>query len=1620
MVDDTNFLDQTQDQIVNTMLAEDTLTGVRGVASDPASELFDPTVGPTTGRALSPESATSRASRYAYGTQDYKDSDPTKFYADLLGGKDDELRAKYAKIQDAAVGAKKYEDTQRILSTKLSTTGLTDEDMARIKENEYVTPSDPTTIFEANFAGQLIKKATTSPRADSPHSAQEALDENPSVAEQAFNHAQDLITAQQYAAKKYEEVEDLIKEQNTANWVSDIVEGFIPFASQYRLQNAFKQSDAPWLKGNNLEDSYTLYYTASPEERVRMLDEAIDSMGSNSLQDARAFLQGLMSYSASDKAWDNVASTSIDVASITPLGLVFKGAKSGTKALVNNLKTTTAAVQTTKTTANQALSAIGETAEAGYKLALEKAAKAEGSSPSLNTMASIDGDAVRIFQPETVVGGPSASLSRPIAKQISELISLKTTKFLDEVLDRPLRIDRLTGQSLDVAVEEARRVAKMQYREQGDHVVDISLADKSKNLTNNDFVEITFGKTGGELFDTAEEAGNFATQRLGLTEGSIRQVGDNKFAVIVAKPIDETSVSVRNALEIQTKNATPASRTNMFLGWARGRDYTVSKELAGDLKVAAYGSSQLARVAKEMYKEVGDLGSKDYKDFVKFLEHQRDKTDPITGLRGTYSRTVGEFERDWTKRVGTPPSEKTTKAYMAHTTLNDVDWTLRNMSVYTFKTRKGIEEFEVKYGATAAARLEGKFLPDLPWDIKEDAGLFILDDATATSAEKVYLRKNYMSSGARENLKELISRGQAKVIQLTPDGEDALKKLPGLEDVIPKGGIDYVIVSAFKSKPLGLKQIPYRPGGHVEHVTGTQFIRQPIIVEGKTQRSYHGDRTMLAFDTEAQAKKFLPLYEEARKILAAVVAKSRPEKDLADYLAKHLPDSVKDFKATFNPKDGGFDVNTPLVIAPKGKSVDDIVHLANTFKDGKEFINRPRSVHSLIGPEDAVRYTGERSGNLLSIVERGSDLKPELGFKKATLVDPVSNMDHAAQQLMRGKYLEDVKLKYSEHFLSEFGDTLEPSFKDAIRDPYHALLDAKFKSDFADRPRLSAAQNYRRSMLEFLSLKSKATEDFDWMRQKLADKIYEKGGQAKLDLYAPHLLHREKDPVAFFKQFAFHTKLGLFNPKQLFLQAQSVTHVAAVEGVPRALNAMGAGYIQMAMRFTDKPDIIQAAAKRAEKLGWDPKQFLESYEGLKRSGFANVGREVAVQEGLLQPRLRNSKAGAFLDSGTWFFNTGEQVSRVTAWNAAYLRWAAANPGKKFNDKAMKEVLSRADLLSVNMSNASNASWQYGWTSIPTQFMGYRARLMEQFLGKQLTTGEKAHAFGVYGAVYGIPVGTTIPFALWPVNEEIKEYAQLNGYNLDDNMITKAAKDGIGSLMIQAITGEDTNFETLYGPGPITQFRDLLEGDKTIAEIMGGISGTVFADMYVNAQPMLRSLWDTMADHETSSFKTTTKDIVDFAASISTVSQAQKAWYAINYGKYYAKNQGDLVEVESNVVAGVLTGLFGLTPQSVEDMYTTVRNLNDLKDVQKREQKEAIKYYRLGWRAQNESRVDEAMEMFRRAKMHQDWGGFDAKLRAETVAEAARNNIDAVDSLDWALAQKNKVLMDAYIAKKGNK
>jgi hypothetical protein len=1047
---------------------------------------------------------------------------------------------------------------------------------------------------------------------------------------------------------------------------------------------------------------------------------------------------------------------------------------------------------------------------------------------------------------------------------------------------------------------------------------------EADNIAERNIIEVPLGRPDGTLFENAMEARQVARDLYGLADGSYGepiQKGTGYF-IRVQRDIDVTDGKFRDLL-IDSDNKSPESAAATYLQFLVSGNTYMSKANQANRILAAHQQSGIYSLLKEAAESVGDVTRAEHRQLDAFLAEYRDAEFNV-GMpdykRGYWMKSVDEFEASWKQMYGSYPSEKATTAYFTYKNAMDFQYLVMNIRNVRDKTRMGIVNVEfsvpVEQVTNGQAKrsmrgmnkpIEGR-LVDKPVN---DKRVLIIDDE---KMEPIYVD---MKRDGTSSLESYQANGY-RYVQIINPGAMPMKGVTGTEDVV-----NYVLVRNVREAPLDMFQIPYSEGGHVA-VNLQYSIKQPRLTKTPNgDKLYRGDRFVTAHSSEAEAKKWWERMEAARKMLVAG--------DL-DGLKKYLPvytpwKTVDEFRAQFEPRtprfkgdtdiDPLFDKDTPFAYVADRQGVNDAAktHLRDLYKgyfdDVLDTVDDETNLYRSIDKE----YTGEKSP--ISYTIEGNE--GVWNFSKARHINPMAVMQESLSTTARNLALDNVQTQFVETWIQESADLLDIPIEKLRQDPYEHLMNPKWNR-YADPARLGVAKAKRLAAMQFLGLRNPTNKAMDLLRNKLLNTIYNKLGKGATEWVDDHMLPLIKDPSQYIRAAAFHPTMGFFNPTQILLQGMTLAHSIAITGNPARAGTALAGSIMMSMsRLTFNDDVIRGMAKKAAKLGWKQEEFIEAYRLIRDQRLHIVEGEVGTLDTVFGSKLFKGKAGEWLDKGTIFFKETERLIRLNAFNIAYREFRKANPTKVINNTDVGNMMIRYRNLSLNMVRDSNSFWQSGILSIPLQFQSFNARLMEQLLGNQLTKAERLRVFGMYSALYGLPVGimagTGIPFG-----EDIRQAALERGINVDDGVLG-VLMNGMMSVGLESMTGTQFNVASRMGPPGFTIVKDFLQGDKTTLEVLGGPSYSIINGILGQAFPAIKDI---------ASFDMNSLQHADFGQAfqgITSVSNATKLIYALRTGKF-TNRRGELVGDMSSTEAWIMFTT-GMLPQDIQDTYTKINSLKSL-------------------------------------------------------------------------------------------
>lgn len=1209
-------------------------------------------------------------------------------------------------------------------------------------------------------------------------------------------------------------------------------------------------------------------------------------------------------------------------------------------------------------------------------------------------------------------------LSREAVDRVMNVV-LKARVAMDQAAMHGAQAVRLVPEALQKAAEVAKPRLRNEFRLANDGVIDsrweIIPQGANPDSQINQLV-MTIGTPDAMGFRDITHAYQTAKHLYMLRDGdyTLKQVG-SEFYIQVKRPLDESDPAVAKAM-ISTHNETPKSIWNTFLGYWRNPDDLLSPFSRENRKAVTSIGQAMQHYFASAAKEIGDLSPKMKDRMNRVMEVNRGDDGVLSpdGRRGRWFTSVGEYEQNYYNLFKEWPTEKETQAYMLTREISDFDWSVKSLTILRDKSRLGITNVHVKVPESVSApasgeadeldrladdggsagdiqfskrqmvdkTFEGKLLDGLPeFDPKHDGSIYILKEGESQGELK------YLSDIDRKEMQRLIDEEGYKVYQ----NADPFFTLDG-----SKKDMNFILLKNAQTSALRAEDmLPYRAGYHVEYAPGFYTKQGKFFRDGKGRLSYGGDTSVIYHASEAAARKYTKAFEEARLLL-----KAGKTDELKAHLIQTLPHSYEQFVKLFS--DGTLDIDTPMLYTKSGQSTRDSSRAgqgsADLYEQARDAYNSPYNLTSSVNRQ----FAQEKDLALPSVVS-GSEGNPVHNFQRAKMIDPLVSLSRSMHNMVRQRVYDNYQYQSIMSFVEEYanpaslgGSVTKRSLDQARSNPL-ALITDPLWNEKAPRDKLASAKNAHRAIVNLLGVQSELNRNVDWVLNKVVDSIFEKYGDGAASKAADFLHTKIRDPARYARSIAFHTKLGLFNPIQLFLQAQSVVHAAAITGdLKRSYSAMGAGMLQRYLSLTADENIIKNFANKARAFGWKPDEFLESFENMKLAGIWHVEGEVADLNDIFSNNLFRSKGKQFLDKGVMFFQEGERIVRLNAWNTAYLEFKKANPGKVIGDIERNQILRRYDDLAINMTRSSTGAWQKGILSIPAQFSTYQIHLAEQMLGKRLTLAEKTRAVATYSALYGIPTGAATITAVWPWGQDIKQAAMERGIDTN-NGVMDILLNGIAGTALEAITGREYAVAERYGPNGMTFFKEALNPDSKLSllGLLLGPAGQIGTDILTAMDPVARDLTGIFREGDPK-WSLAAEDLANGFRNISTVNNMYQMYYAMNAGKFMSKN--GLFTAKADAFDAVVKGIFGFDQRAVNDAYIKIESMREFKDAQEYAKKEFLKVYQKA--LDNIGTDPKAVEMYMKdAHVWLVYGGFRPDQYPDLIRQSLGKDLSLVEKIE---------------------
>ena len=1048
-------------------------------------------------------------------------------------------------------------------------------------------------------------------------------------------------------------------------------------------------------------------------------------------------------------------------------------------------------------------------------------------------------------------------------------------------------------------IPSASDVAFSQTPQKG--MVPVELWNSKKLMGHETYGKVHFGNNITDITTASKKEFGY----------EVVQHGEGYYISIV-KPYDETSDLAR-AMLIPNSNKNPVHVGSYLLERIKGAESILSPLQRENRHKVTHIPQVMFEVIEDIAKIFPRMRKDSFKQLDKILERNANThyKDPKTGelVRGQVYANQSELEKAWKDANGRYPDEIESLAYWTYHQIMDLDWVVRNLGVHRDLSRQGVEVQVVRIGEQPV-EFHGRFEREFPKHTSGNPGILFIE--RGSPEPKHYYLNKIKNTDTIKFLEDLVNTKGYKVLQVANPEDRPLSK------AINKGvTVNYVITNDSTSKPLPFKLVDYNPGVHILY-PHTNFVKQIMVETGERGLTrYYGDKTVFGFFTEKEAKNFAVKLDELRLMML----RKADDATMSSYIEKNLPKDLDYWKKQFDAKDGYLSVDHPIHHTQSGQTImESYPQLKERYKsiDGDDLIVERNTEHNLYRSID-MDFLANRDGPLQTISRSGSKEKPLYDLRKAETLDPMIALQRTIGNSVTSLINNDYKIGAIEQWFTQYKHLLSEK---ARNNPYSAFYDKSALNENAiKRAELASARESRERVLGFLGTRSERGKDIDAMQQRIMDRLGEKGAK----WYSEHELRLLKDPVGFTRSAMFDIYFGFFNPAQYPIQASGMFHVMGLAGAKHGGAGFGAFMIQKAgMHLTDHPETLQRYAQMARAVGWKPDDFLESYKLMKQLGYDKVGREHALDTAKFEPEFGSGIFRRFMKGGRYFFNEGERLTRMTAWNTAYHEWRTANPGKAIDTFTEGKIIARADDLALNMTRASHSTLQEGWKSIPTMYLTFSHRIMEQFWSGRIDKKERLRAALTHGALWGVPavVGAA---TFYPFYDNIRQdalageksiwtlYGSIDRKSLD-TWYGRLAMDGALSSLVSWATGKQYNIGPRYGVGPGDLVSKWMDAELSAGDLIAGPPGSLIESAWGTLFPAKIGAMVAMKSGD--GYEFVAEDVISVFRELKGPNNIWNAIMALNAGKYISK-QGTLVAQDLDTKDAIAI-MGGLTPLKMLD------------------------------------------------------------------------------------------------------
>jgi hypothetical protein len=673
----------------------------------------------------------------------------------------------------------------------------------------------------------------------------------------------------------------------------------------------------------------------------------------------------------------------------------------------------------------------------------------------------------------------------------------------------------------------------------------------------------------------------------------------------------------------------------------------------------------------------------------------------------------------------------------------------------------------------------------------------------------------------------------------------------------------------------------YRPGEYSRIYTDEYFItmKQTVKVDGELKEMTSTIRTAKSV---REASEFADNLSRA----IAVLKNGGSDREVEHLVGNYF--KVEDFKAAF--ANGDFEGATKFDY--------------HFTRNKEEYLNG--SVGEALA--NGRLFTSKRADRIYSVDAARTNTLGVFDSLEAeiTNVSRVANINQWRESMVR-------------RWMNTFGDMIPNRSGNDIAD-FYAATGATFTKA---SPEAVFAERTHKYIMRQIGLKTGEERYYQNMTRRMTEKWFT--GNERIETIGSAI--RQMGLLGFMRNVNFNLTLGMFNPAQLIVQANG----AATAMVLSPLHGMAAAktfpLLRMAL-MSDNPKVWSFLGTVEKGLLGSKDEFISLVRAVRQTGILDNLKSTSLYN------LEDGKLNIFggypskvFGHHAFFFDRGEEFSRLVSFDVARREWKAANKGMDWTTKeALNQIVVRMDDLTQNMTRANLARFQEGAASIPLQFAQYNiklgANIMSSLLGhggRSFTKTEALQLLAGHVVLYGA-AGTGLAYM---VDEMLPEDVKSKMSVAQKAYLGQGLLSGLLNQVGEWTTGKPLNIALGTRLGSFNYYQQLGEAlftdPKNIYDAIGG--PTVGSVKRLGVIGDVVSLF--MRDPDKSA-----KDIAYGLGRMSTeqVSTLRNAAKAYLYMQY----QGKMIDAKGVAVAQltpmeILGQALGFQPTAAVDVSSLIKS-----------------------------------------------------------------------------------------------